>query len=82
MGFPARSLVGRLLGRSAGPIEITFPDAVAHGESRRVDRFIGALKGVQGVASAVREDRELVLVHAPGVAERQLREAINRCWEG
>ena len=81
VGFPApRSLVGRLMGRFPGPIEITFTDAVAHRESRRVDRFVRALTGVQGVTGAVREDRELVLVRAPGVSERDLREAIHQCW--
>lgn len=80
--FPAsRSLVSRLLGRSPEPIEITFADAVAHRESRRVDRFVRSLRALPGVTGAAREDRELVLVRAPHVSQLDLRAAIDRCWE-
>lgn len=81
--FPARgAFLGRLLGRTAGPIEIVFSDEVAHRQSRRVDRFVLGLRDLPGVTRAAREDRELVHLHARGVPDSDLRQAIDRCWSG
>lgn len=60
--------------------EITFSDEVAHRESGRVDRFVRALAGSQGVDRAFREDRELVYVIAPGLRSEELSALIAGAW--
>ena len=59
---------------------VSFSDEVAHGETRRVDRFVHKLTGHAGVNRAFREDRELVYVIAPGLTSEELAGIIARCW--
>ncbi len=56
--------------------EISFDDAVAHRQDRRIDRLVELLTAESG-AEAVREDREVVLLRTTGEPE----ELVARLWE-
>ena len=60
--------------------EITFSDEVAHRQSGRVDRFVRAIAGSEGVDRAFREDRELVYIVAPRLRSDELSGLIARAW--
>lgn len=56
-------------------------DEEARGGSRRVARFIRLLASVSGIREVVHEDRELILLDAPGVDPQVLAGAIRKAWE-
>ncbi len=60
--------------------EIGFDESVATDEDERVDAFVAALRGEPGIAQAFREDGELVIVNAPGMATPDLEAIAVRTW--
>lgn len=63
-------------------VEIGFDDVVAHVREDLVQASVGVLAAVPGVLRAWQEDREVLLLHAPGVPLPVLAEAIERFWLG
>ncbi|GAB3525936.1 hypothetical protein [Arthrobacter monumenti] len=54
------------VGEEEGVFDVGLHDEIAHEHSRKVDRMVKDLAAQPGVDSAHREDREMVLVTAPG----------------
>ncbi|HYI67783.1 MAG TPA: hypothetical protein VEW95_12750 [Candidatus Limnocylindrales bacterium] len=60
---------------------VSFADDVAHRQERRIDRLVEQLASEPGVEEAVHEDREVVLVQAPGLSAADLEAIVARLWE-
>jgi hypothetical protein len=71
------------LGQSAGDQShsIDFEDLVAHEEDERIDKLAELLDGHPRIRRTFREDREFILLDAPGVREAELEEIVARLWE-
>lgn len=61
-------------------VELGFSDLAAHPYHALVEATVDVLAGVPGVVAAWHEDREVILVRAPGVAAATLAEAVDRFW--
>lgn len=60
---------------------VAFEDDAAHHEDERIEALVRALARVPGIRRANREDREVVVVDAPGLTEEAFRELVARFWE-
>jgi hypothetical protein len=61
--------------------QVSFDDAVAHRQERRIDRLVAQLPTQPGVEEAVHEDREVVLVRAPGLSASELESVVAASWK-
>ena len=61
-------------------VELGFSDVAAHPYQALVRATVDVLAAVPGVTGVWHEDREVVLVRAPGVAPAQLADAVDRFW--
>lgn len=71
------------VGRIDHPVfthEISIRDDLAWRSERRVARLVVALESEQGVERAAHEDRETILVRAPGLDEAAIDAAVTRLW--
>lgn len=60
--------------------EVFYEDVLAHEFEESVERSAAFLRAVDGVRDAVHEDRERLLVAAPGVASAQLKRQLRAFW--
>jgi hypothetical protein len=60
--------------------EVGFEDVVAREEESRVARFVQLLGRKPGITRVEHEDREIVLVNAPGLREQQLEPVVAGTW--
>ena len=61
--------------------QVSFDDAVAHRHERRIARLVERLASVAGVEEAIHEDREVVLVRAPGLSTPGLEAIVEGLWK-
>lgn len=61
-------------------VELGFCDWAARVHEHLVRATVDVVAGVPGVLDACHEDREVVLVRAPGVPLERLAEAVDRFW--
>ena len=61
-------------------VQLGFSDLAAHPYHALVEATADMLATVPGVLAAWHEDREVVLVRAPGVAPELLADAVDRFW--
>jgi len=61
-------------------VQLGFSDLAAHPYHGLVEATADMLATVPGVLAAWHEDREVVLVRAPGVAPELLADAVDRFW--
>ena len=61
--------------------QVSFDDAVANLQERRVARLIEQLAAAPGVEEAVHEDREVVLVRAAGLSASDLEAIVAALWK-
>jgi hypothetical protein len=61
--------------------EILFDEGAARRSQRAIRRVISAVQAGAGVEEVVHEDRELVLVRAPGRATEEIEAAVASAWE-
>lgn len=61
--------------------QLSFDDAVAHRQERKITRLVEQLATVPGVEEAVHEDREVVLVRAPGLSLPELESIVAANWK-
>lgn len=59
---------------------VSYEDVIAHEFEEGVERSVAALAAVEGVRQVVHEDREVLLVEAPGVADAVLARALRTFW--
>ena len=59
---------------------VAFADALAHRRSGAISRLAGELASHDGVESAVREDREVVLVRAPTLSVAGVDALVGELW--
>ena len=57
------------------------PDEVAHRQERRIDRLVEWLPSEAGIAEAIHEDREVVLLRAPGPSASELEALVAALWK-
>jgi hypothetical protein len=60
--------------------EISFDDVIAHKQGRRVARFVKLLLSEPDIDAVHHEDRDLILVNAPGLADDELTAIVDRLW--
>jgi len=60
--------------------QVSFDDVVSHRQGRRIARLVEALAAEPGVEEAVHEDRETVLVRAPGLSSADLEVSLAALW--
>jgi hypothetical protein len=61
--------------------QVSFDDVISHRQGRRIARLVEALAAEPGVAEAVHEDREIVLVRAPGLSGSELESIVASLWQ-
>jgi hypothetical protein len=61
--------------------QVSFDDVVSHRQGRRIARLVEGLATVPGVEAAIHEDREVVLVRAPGLSASDLESTVAGIWE-
>lgn len=61
--------------------QVSFDDVISHRQGRRIARLVEALVAEPGVEEAVREDREIVLVRAPGLSATDLEVIVATLWK-
>jgi hypothetical protein len=61
--------------------QVSFDDGVAHRQERKVARLVERLAAEAGVEEAVHEDREVVLVRAPGLSALELESTVAGLWK-
>jgi hypothetical protein len=59
---------------------VTFNDLASHGFSDLVEETVKLLRADQRIKEARREDRELILVSAPGISDLALSEQLTSWW--
>lgn len=62
-------------------LEVSLREDIAHEYSRQVDRLVKTLVKEEGISSAVREDREVLLVTTPSWSTEQLHQWLTRYIE-
>jgi hypothetical protein len=60
---------------------VYFSDVVGYEESERIDKLTDLLDAHAQIGEALREDREVILLSAPGVALPDVREVVVQCWQ-
>jgi hypothetical protein len=60
--------------------QVSFADDAAQRGERRIARLVEQLAETEGVEAAVHEDREIVLVRAPGLSMEELDSAVADLW--
>ena len=61
--------------------QLSFDDVISHRQGRRIARLVEALAAEPGVEGAVHEDREIVLVRAPGLSAADLEATVASLWK-
>lgn len=61
--------------------QVSFDDVISHRQGRRIARLVEALAAEPGVEEAVHEDREVVLVRAPGLSGSELESIVASLWK-
>ena len=61
--------------------QVSFDDVVSHRQGRRIARLVEGLTRELGVEAAIHEDREIVLVRAPGLSASELESMVDGLWE-
>lgn len=61
--------------------QVSFDDGVAHRQERKIARLVERLAAEAGVEEAVHEDREVVLVRAPGLSALELESTVAGLWK-
>jgi hypothetical protein len=61
--------------------QLSFDDAVAHRQERKIARLVELLAAEAGVEEAVHEDREVVLVRAPALSAAELESVVAALWK-
>jgi hypothetical protein len=61
--------------------QLSFDDIVAQRQERKIDRLVEALAADAGVEEAMHEDREVVLVRAPGLSASELDLIVAALWK-
>ena len=61
--------------------QLSFDDVVAQRQERKIARLVEALTAEAGVEEAVHEDREVVLVRAPGLSASELELIVAALWK-
>lgn len=61
--------------------QVSFDDYVAHRRERKIERLVELLPTQPGVEEAVHEDREVVLVRAPGLSASELESIVAVAWK-
>ena len=61
--------------------QVSFDDVISHRQGRRIARLVEALAAEPGVEEAVHEDREIVLVRAPGISATDLEVTVAALWK-
>ncbi len=61
--------------------QLSFDDSVAHRQERKIARLVEALATEAGVEEAVHEDREVVLLRAPGLTTSELESRVSVLWK-
>lgn len=61
--------------------QVSFDDAVAHRQERRVARLAEGLAAAPDVEEAIHEDREVILVRAPGLSGAELEAIVADLWK-
>lgn len=61
--------------------QVSFDDVISHRQGRRIARLVEALAAAPGVEEAVHEDREIVLVRAPGLSATDLEVSVAAVWK-
>ena len=61
--------------------QVSFDDVISHRQGRRIARLVEALAAEPGVEEAVHEDREIVLVRAPGLSTTDLEVTVAALWK-
>lgn len=67
--------------RSRFTHQVSFDDVISHRQGRRIARLVEALSAEPGVEEAVHEDRETVLVRAPGLSATALEFTVAALWK-
>ena len=62
--------------------DVFYDDVLAHAYDDLVEESVIALQAVPGVTLVVHEDREYLLVGAPGLSAEDLRRELDRFWRG
>jgi hypothetical protein len=60
---------------------IDFPETLAWEEEERIDKLAERLDARPDVEQAFREDREFILVDAPGIASAAFEAIVAEAWE-
>lgn len=60
---------------------VSFDEVISHRQGRRIARLVEALAAEPGVEEAVHEDREIVLVRAPGLSAPHLEVTVAALWK-
>lgn len=61
--------------------QVSFDDVVAQRSERRIERLVERLSGEPAIEQAVHEDREVILVRAPGLSAAELERIVERLWK-
>ena len=61
--------------------QVSFDDLTSHRQGRRIARLVEALTAEPGVEEAFHEDREVVLVRAPGLSVSELESIVAAAWK-
>lgn len=80
-GEPVYRVEATLWHDRLGPlVQLGFSDVAAHPFERLVEGTVAVLAAVPGVRAVWQEDREVVLVSAPGVPLEVLTDVVDRYW--
>lgn len=61
--------------------QLSFDEVVAHRQERKIARLVEQLAAERGVEEAVHEDREVVLIRAPGLSAAALEAIVAGMWK-
>jgi hypothetical protein len=61
--------------------QVSFDDVIAHRQERKIARLVEQLAAEPGVEEALHEDREVVLIRAPGLSGAELEAILAALWK-
>jgi hypothetical protein len=61
--------------------QVSFDDVAAHRQEGKIARLVAALAAEDGVEEAVHDDREVVLLRAPGLSAPELEAIVANLWK-